>query len=42
MPVPHWFWREGPVLPDLAAVWQAYVARFSIEHTFRFFTQTLK
>ena len=23
-------------------VWQAYIARFSIEHTFRFFKQTLK
>jgi len=41
-PVPLWFWWEGPVPPDLAAVWQAYVARFSIEHTFRFFKQTLK
>jgi hypothetical protein len=23
-------------------LWQAYIARFSIEHTFRFFKQTLK
>jgi hypothetical protein len=41
-PEPLWFWWWGPVLPDLAVVWQAYVARFSIEHTFRFFKQTLK
>ena len=30
-----------PTPPDLAEVWQAYIARFSIEHTFRFFKQTL-
>jgi hypothetical protein len=41
-PVPLWFWWAGPVPPDLAAVWQAYVARFSIAHTFRFFKQTVK
>lgn len=41
-PVPLWFWWEGPCLPNLAVIWQAYVARFSIEHTFRFFKQTLK
>lgn len=26
----------------MAEVWQAYVARFAIEHTFCFFKQTLK
>jgi DDE superfamily endonuclease len=41
-PEPLWFWWTGPHPPDLAAVWQAYVARFAIEHTFRFFKQTLK
>jgi hypothetical protein len=41
-PAPLWFWWWGPVTPELAEVWQAYVARFSIEHTFRFFKQTLK
>ena len=41
-PEPLWFWWAGPHPPDLAEVWQAYVARFSIEHTFRFFKQTLK
>ncbi len=41
-PEPLWFWWWGPGPPDLAVVWQAYVARFSIEHTFRFFKQTLK
>jgi hypothetical protein len=40
-PVPLWFWWEGPAPPDLAAVWQAYVARFSIAPTCRFFKQTL-
>jgi hypothetical protein len=41
-PEPLWFWWTGPRPPDLAALWQAYVARFAIEHTFRFFKQTLK
>jgi hypothetical protein len=40
-PQPLWFWWYGPIPPDLAAVWRAYLARFSIEHTFRFFKQTL-
>ena len=42
VPEPLWFWWYGPVPPDLATLWQAYIARFSIEHTFRFFKQTLK
>src|SRR5262245_47044460 len=41
-PQPLWFWWWGPTPPDLAEVWQAYVARYSIEHSFRFFKQTLK
>jgi hypothetical protein len=41
-PQPLWFWWWGPVPPDLAEVWRAYVARYSIEHSFRFFKQTLK
>ncbi len=41
-PEPLWFWWWGSVPPDLAMLWQAYIARFSIEHTFRFFKQTLK
>jgi hypothetical protein len=41
-PEPLWLWWWGPVPPDLALVWQAYVARSSIEHRFRFFKQTLK
>ncbi len=41
-PEPLWFWWTGPHPPDLAAVWQAYVARFAIEHPFRVFKQTLK
>jgi hypothetical protein len=41
-PTPLWFWWFGPIPPDLAQIWQAYIARFSIEHTFRFFKQTLR
>jgi hypothetical protein len=41
-PAPLWFWWVGPSLPDFAEVWQAYLARFSLEHTFRFFKQTLR
>jgi hypothetical protein len=41
-PVPLWLWWWGPTPPDLATVWRVYVARFSIEHTFRFFKQVLK
>jgi hypothetical protein len=41
-PIPLWFWWSGPTPPELAELWQAYVARFSIEHTFRFFKQTLQ
>ncbi len=39
---PLWFWWTGPHPPDLAELWQAYVARFSLEHTFRCCKQTLK
>jgi DDE superfamily endonuclease len=42
VPQPLWCWWWGPVPPDLAEVWLAYVARYSIEHSFRFFKQTLK
>jgi hypothetical protein len=41
-PAPLWFWWSAPMPPDLAMLWQAYLARFSIEQTFRFFKQTLK
>jgi hypothetical protein len=43
VPTPLWFWWYGPATtPDLAEIWQAYTARFSLEHTFRFFKQTLR
>lgn len=42
MPEPLWFWWYAPFPPDLAVLWHAYLARFSIEHLFRFFKQTLK
>jgi hypothetical protein len=41
-PTPLWFWWAGSAPPDLAEVWRAYLARFSLEHTFRFFKQTLR
>jgi hypothetical protein len=41
-PQPLWCWWWGPTPPDPAEVWQAYVARYSIEHAFRCFKQTLK
>jgi hypothetical protein len=36
-----WCWWSVPIPPDLAALWQAYLARVAIEHTFRFFKPTL-
>ena len=42
VPLPLWLWWWGPDPPDLAVIWRVYVARFSIEHTFRFFKQVLK
>ena len=35
-PKPLWLWWHGPVLPDLKRIWQAYRARFQLEHTFKF------
>lgn len=43
-PKPLWlFWQggRGPGQPDLARLWQAYIRRFALEHTFRFCKQTL-
>jgi hypothetical protein len=42
MPTPLWFWWSGPTPPAVAEVWQASTARFSLEHTCRFFKQTLR
>jgi hypothetical protein len=42
VPQPLWFWWSGSTPPDVAEVWQAYIARFSLEHTCRFFKQTLR
>jgi hypothetical protein len=38
-----WLWWAGPAgtAPDLALLWRAYVRRFDIEHTIRFWKQTL-
>jgi hypothetical protein len=41
-PQPLWFFWSAPIPPELATLWQAYCARSAIEHTFRFFKQTLK
>jgi len=37
-----WLWWAGPAgtEPDLGLLWRAYVRRFDLEHTFRFFKQT--
>jgi hypothetical protein len=36
-----WLWWAGPGTPDLAVLWRAYIRRFDLEHTFRFFKQSL-
>lgn len=36
-----WLWWHGPGDPDLDLLWRAYIRRFDLEHTFRFFKQTL-
>jgi hypothetical protein len=36
-----WLFHYGPDSPDLALLWRAYVHRFDVEHTIRFFKQTL-
>lgn len=40
-----WLWWHTPQdrdsIPDLDRAWRAYVRRFDLEHTFRFFKQTL-
>jgi hypothetical protein len=36
-----WLFYFGPNEPDLAIIWRAYVHRFDLEHTIRFFKQTL-
>lgn len=41
-PTALWFWWSGSTPPALSEVWRAYTARFSAEHTFRFFKQTLQ
>jgi len=41
-PQPPWFRWDAPGPPDLAVLWRAYCARFSIEQPSRFFKQTPK
>jgi hypothetical protein len=41
-PVPLWLWWWGPIAPNLETIWRVYIARFAIEHLFRFLKQTLK
>ena len=36
-----WLFWHGPGEPDLKVIWCAYVRRFDLEHTLRFFKQTL-
>jgi hypothetical protein len=40
-PEPMWLGWWGPAPPDLSQIWRCYLARFTLEHTFRFFKQTL-
>ncbi len=36
-----WLWWAGAGMPDLDLLWRAYVRRFDLEHTLRFFKQSL-
>jgi len=40
---PMWLWASVPVAADamVTVLWQAYLRRFDLEHTFRFFKQQL-
>jgi hypothetical protein len=42
-PKPLWLWssRVGASASDVDRLWQAFLRRFDLEHTFRFFKQTL-
>lgn len=42
-PKPVWLWWSGTdaTTPDVDLLWQAFLRRFDIEHTFRLFKQTL-
>jgi hypothetical protein len=42
-PKPLWLWASHPAVTeqDLDRLWRAYLRRFDLEHTFRFFKQTL-
>jgi hypothetical protein len=41
-PYPLWLaWIGGPLPADLSAFWDWYLRRFTVEHAFRFFKQTL-
>jgi len=42
-PKPLWLWTSNPAATgiDVDRAWQAFLRRFDLEHTFRFFKQTL-
>src|SRR4029079_18861129 len=42
-PKPMWLWASGPAAGpgEVAVLWQAFLRRFDIEHTVRFFKQVL-
>lgn len=42
-PKPWWLWSSDPTAtgPDVDHAWRAFLRRFDLEHTFRFFKQTL-
>ncbi|MGO8950320.1 MAG: hypothetical protein ACLQUY_22205 [Ktedonobacterales bacterium] len=41
LPEPMWLWWWDSSAPDLSPIWRCYLARFTLEYTFRFFKQTL-
>ena len=41
-PEPLWLWWWGSEPPKLEEIWCVYIARFAIEHMYRFFKQVLK
>lgn len=40
-PGPLWLWWAGPGEPDLGLLWQSYLHRFDLEHTYRLAKHTL-
>lgn len=41
VPKPLWLWYSGTAAAGIDRLWQAFLRRFDLEHTFRLFKQTL-